>query len=197
MRRLVGVLLDFLDQALREAAADVLVAGHDELDRVDQVIGGALLVQVSRGPRFDGADAQLLLRVNAQHQHGQRGPFASQVPEKVDAGPPGERDVQNDEVPVRVPHQGQRLVGAPGLAADDHVLGIGEDLFQAVSDDRVVIDDQDLLHVRSPLRPGESGHEVGYRCPTCSKFRRFPRAPECARGSPEVRATSVGSRLPA
>jgi len=97
---------------------------------------------------------------------------ASDFPDEIQSAPVLKDEVDDGDVGLQVADGLQRFIIGPGLAAQDEILGPGQQDPHTVTDDRVVVDDQDAegLVVRIQGRnfkntAQKSGGEGGIRTP--------------------------------
>ena len=129
-------------------------AGGDFAYRGHQLIACALFVEVAGSPRAYGTHRVLVFAVHAQHQHRQFGAGLFDQFDEFNAAAAGHRHVGDEHVPCLRPHHRQHIVTIGGLAGDDDIALLGENLLQALAHDGVVVGDQHADHAAHDATPG-------------------------------------------
>jgi hypothetical protein len=118
------------------------VAARNDVDRLDQFLRRARLVQITRCAGTECANRVLVLRIHADHQDLELGVFLAQRLQDVDAVFPRQPDVHDQKLGIRVC---AKLIAQLAVVArfgnDGHVGMLRQDLNDAATDDRMVVDD--------------------------------------------------------
>src|SRR5207247_401025 len=120
-RRVVGVFAAVNrapQHRLAHRRAQVDLAGHDLANRIDDLLGGLLLGDVSHGPGAQGPFGVEVFAVHGPHQDAGARIAGLDPLDEVDAVSLLEADVGDDDVGLPVDRQLHRLGRVLGLAAD-------------------------------------------------------------------------------
>ena len=141
-------LREICGKPLRQVLAQIRASGQNAADRVKQLLGRTLFLNVARRAGADGPRAEDVLLVHAQHQHGEAREFALDVLEDIQPAARSEGKIEDDGVKGTGTQQGQELVGGGRFTADGEASRLGDDLPKPLSHDCVVVGDDDVRHSR-------------------------------------------------
>jgi hypothetical protein len=132
------------------------------------------LVQVGERPRVQGLALQLRALEGAEHHHLGGGAGVLDEPGRVQAVEDGHAQVDDDDVGLVQPGQGDR-VGPVAALAHDLEPGLGEQVAQGLAEPVVVVGQQHP----GPRRQAPHGRGAGIRASTRSVMAFSPNPSRC------------------
>src|ERR1700687_219507 len=171
---------DLAGKPLGQDETDIPPARQHAPDRGDEVGGAGLLGQVTGGPGAQHPDAELLLRIHAQHQHRHPGLDVPQLLQHLEPALARQRDVEDDGVPFRRFHHAQGLLAARRLAEDGVGDGVLEDLLETLPHHGVIVHEQDAGHrgrITSTVVPWVAFGWIARSPPSACARSRMPSSP--------------------
>src|SRR5439155_3663367 len=99
---------------------------HDLPDRLNQLLGSALLGQVSRSAGPERADRVLVLGGYGQDEDRELRTLALDFAEQIEAVSVGEVEIEHDHIPFTLPEFCQHLPATPRFALNDDVPGLAQ-----------------------------------------------------------------------
>ena len=132
-----------LGQGHHELGVDHHVAARHQANRLDQMLGIARLEHVAAGSRPNGLHHELPVVVGGQHDRAHVGEALPDHPGGLQAVDPGHPDVEQHDVGLLLLDHRDGLLAVRGLADDIDVLGHVEVAAQALTDERVVVGNED------------------------------------------------------
>ena len=166
MRWARSLILDEDRQLLGKLRTDVLAAAANFSERADQLFGCAFFRDIPGGAGAQDANRKLIFRMHAEDEHRQRRPFALHFLQHIQAVAPWHSDVQHQRVDTQSFKRRQNFVTIGSFTDDGELWIFRQDLLQSLTDDRVVIGDQDSNHFApwfslvAPLTIGTSTRTV-------------------------------------
>ena len=156
------------DELLGEGGADVNPPFNNFVHGLRQLAPRAALRDVAVGSRLQGAPREQLLRVHAEDEHGEPGPELLYLFQHLQPVPSAQRDVEQHYIPVLLPHEFECLRRRPCLAEGGRAGLFVEDSSDAVTDDLVIIYQEDSSHRVTKY------YAVRVPSPTGGSFRPLP-----------------------
>src|SRR6266566_135319 len=135
--------IELFGQLLRQRRTDVLAAAIHPADGVQQLIRRMILGEISRGTSPEGPYRPLVLRVNAQGQNSNGRMAGAQLLQRLDEQTARHRNVEQHQIGGRGLEPGEQRRGRGRLAGNHHPRVRLHDTAQPLTDDRVVVGDED------------------------------------------------------
>ena len=109
-------------------------------------VGALSLVRYPEAPAFIARRANWSGGCMLSTSYRQRRPLAPQVFQQVHAAHARQRQVQHHDVPLGAAHLAQALFGIRGFADKRGMERPGQDLLDALADDRMIVDEKNTRH---------------------------------------------------
>src|SRR5687767_2356360 len=160
-------------------------------DGANQVLRRAFLRDIAGGAGLERLNRVLLLAVATQHDHAHAGEPLSHGAQDLQKTPPGHGDVEEHHVGRTRGERGEDLVARSRFSRDADIRAVIEEPADAITDQAVVVGDEDANHAaagpigkRSVTRvPAPVRLEISTDPPHASARSRIPSSPNESRGA--------------
>jgi len=147
----LGLVAAQLDrQPLSECWAHILSTSQDPLNSAKQLVDRRRLTQIAGGAGLEHAFAVLLLRMHAQEENWNLGPYRLNLTEHIDTAAASQRDIENHELPLLTLDMCQRLRSVSCLVANRVLDLTRQEVSEAVTHDRMIVGDKYSNHSFHP-----------------------------------------------
>src|SRR5574340_149566 len=151
MRGLVRIpLLELRGEQISDRRANVLSAGHDFTNRLNQFLGNALFGQIPGGPGPQNPYRELVFRMHAQYEHGNLRVSRLQLMQGVESASARHRQVQHDHIPSVLARLFEQFRGSGGFPDHDTREFVGQHLGHPSPHKGMIVGDQNAYHAALP-----------------------------------------------
>ena len=144
MRELCGRRVKAAGKAFGQGVTDVFSAREDFFHGAHNLVGRRVFGDVTGGAGFQNAHGKLVLGMHAEDEDSHARAGFHELLKDIEAAAAGHGDVQKHDVPGLIMDLFDCFRAAAGFAKDRLGEGIGQDSFEALADDGVVIHDKKM-----------------------------------------------------